>query len=222
MGIIERLTAFSFLQQLDATSQALIEEHAKIHTVQGRLPLVHKGDRVGGIFLVQQGALRVYNISAKGRESTLYWVEGADSCIFAISCVFSDVRYPAWVESDATSTTYAIIPPAVYRSLFEKERAVQKFTFDVLSNRIFELMTILEDVTASDLDKRLANFLVKKADDSGTLNMSHEEVAVHLGTAREVITRTLRKLTSAGLVYTERGTIKLVNASKLAQYPAGK
>ena len=80
-------------------------------------------------------------------------------------------------------------------------------------------MTILEDVTASDLDKRLANFLVKKADDRGTLHMSHEEVAVHLGTAREVITRTLRKLASAGLVNTERGSIKLVDANKLAQYP---
>ena len=219
MHITDQLSTFPFVGQLDKTSQALLAEHVKINRVEAGVPLIHKGDAAAGVFLVQEGALRVYNISAKGRETTLYWVERGDSCIFAISCVFSDVLYPAWVESDAAGTSFAVIPPAVYRSLFEKEKAVQQFTFDVLSNRIFELMTILEDVTASDLDKRLANFLVNKADPTGTLQMSHEEVAVHLGTAREVVTRTLRKLTAAGLVNTERGAIQLLDAPALAQYP---
>jgi CRP/FNR family transcriptional regulator len=166
-----------------------------------------------------EGALRVYNISAKGRESTLYWVEPGDSCILAINSVFADVRYPAWVESDPLPTVLAVIPPATFRQLFSEEPAVQTFTFNVLSSRVFELMTTLEEVVSLDMEQRLVSFLVRKCDGDGVVAMSQSAIAGHLGTAREVVTRILRQFEGKGLVRTARGTTTVLDPVALSNYP---
>ena len=143
--------------------------------------LIHRGDTVGGAYLVMEGTLRIYNLAANGRQTTLYWVEPGDSCILAMNCAFRDLAYPAWVENDGVPTKLAVVPSAAYRSLFAVEPAVQAYTFEVLSARIFELMSILEDVNTLDMEQRLADFLLRKCDGSGVVALSHARIAAGLG-----------------------------------------
>ena len=212
------LSCFLFAQELSPGARSAVDQELLSFAVDGRKLLIQKGDTVGGVYLVYEGALRVYSMNANGRESTLYWIEPGESCILAMNCVFSNILYPAWVESGRKGAKFAVIPSPVYRRLHESEKCVQQFTFDVLSARIFDLMSTLEDVTTLPLDRRLANFLLKKSDSGRRLQMSHEEIASHLGTAREVVSRNLRNLENAGLVQVARGYTEIASVEGLRSF----
>jgi CRP/FNR family transcriptional regulator len=212
------LSRFPFAEALAPGVKSALERELLSYTIDGKQLLIQKGDTVGGVYLVNEGALRVYSMNANGRASTLYWIEPGESCILAMNCVFSNILYPAWVESDRTTTKLAVIPSHVYRRIHETEKSVQQFTFDVLSARIFDLMSTLEDVTTLPLDRRLANFILKKSDSGLRLVMSHEEIASHLGTAREVVSRNMRNLEKAGLVNVARGYTEIASVDGLRSF----
>ena len=214
----QMLSRFRFAEELSPSAKSAVDSELLSFAAEGRTLLIQKGDTVGGVYLVYEGALRVYSMNANGRESTLYWIEPGESCILAMNCVFSNILYPAWVESGRLGAKFAVIPSHVYRRIHESERAVQQFTFDVLSARIFDLMSTLEDATTLPLDRRLANFVLKKSGADMRLPMSHEEIASHLGTAREVVSRNLRGLEEAGLVRVARGHTEIVSVEGLRSY----
>ncbi len=212
------LEHFQFITRLSGHSRQLLEENMKFYTYTGKKILINKGDIVGGVYLIVEGKLRVFSISANNKEITLYTISPGESCILAINCVFSDILYPAWVENDKTVTKIAVIPSPVYKKLHESEPAIQQFTVDVLAERIFDLMSSLEEISCLPLDKRLANFLLKNSSSSYYISMSHEKIASHLGTAREVVTRNMNTLAKRGLVSVERGYSKILSVEKLRSY----
>jgi CRP/FNR family transcriptional regulator len=209
---------FPFLKNLSEKSDKLIGQHLKTSFFQEKRNLIFKGDRVSGVYLVEAGCLRVYNINSKGRETTLYTVQSGQSCLFALNCVFSDLLYPAWVSIDSPSTKVLIIPSEIFKKLYAQEAAIRNFTFNVLSDRIFDLMSTLEEVTSEELDQRLASFLVRKANLNNEVKMSHQEIASHLGTAREVVSRLLRLFEKKRLVQTSWKCIQITSVQKLAAY----
>lgn len=212
------LSTFGFLQDLSPDLRSSLAGDLQTRAVEGRVLLIQQGDLVSGAYLVVEGSLRVYAMNSQGRETTLYTIEPGESCILALNCVFSNIRYPAWVESGREGARFAVIPSAVYRRLHETERSVQRFTFEVLSARIFDLMSTLAGVVTLPMDRRLADFLLRKADPDLGVRMRHEEIASHLGTAREVVSRTLRTLETAGLVEVARGRTRIRSLEGLRAY----
>ncbi len=210
-------SAFAFVDELSAPARERFEQTLIPLEAPAHRQLVHKGDRVGGVYLIEEGLLRVYTISAEGQETTLYWIGPGESCFFAINCTFKDVLYPAWVESEAP-TRGSIVPASVFRELYTREPALQRFTFDALSGRLFEFMGILEEVVSLDLEHRLATFLLRKADAGSRVQMSQETIANHLGTAREVVSRLLRGLVARRFIRTGRGHVEIVDRPPLARF----
>lgn len=144
-------------------------------------------------------------------------VSGAgETCVLALNCLFNDLRYPAWVESDV-DTEVVIIPGPIYRRLFEREPAVQDLTVKTLSTLVFRLMGEIEQIHACTLDQRLAGFILGNASADGVLPMTQQALAGHLGTSREVVARLMQGFTARGLVKTGRGMITLIDAAGLAE-----
>jgi CRP/FNR family transcriptional regulator len=79
-------------------------------------------------------------------------------------------------------------------------------------------MSTLEQVTSQELDERLASFLGRKANNNNEVKLSHQEIASHLGTAREVISRLLLQFEKKGLLTTSCKCITLNSVNKLAAY----
>ncbi len=209
---------YPFLEKISLDSRRAIEKNSKSYFFKNKSNIIFKGDKVGGAYLVESGCLRVYNIDAKGKEITLYTVLPGESCLLALNCVFSDLRYPAWVDVDSPLTKVLMIPSGIYRQLYVKENAIRDFTFNILSARIFDLMSTLEETTSCELDYRLASFLIRRSDNSGIVYISHQDIASHLGTAREVVSRLLKQFEKNGLLKTARGCITLTDIKKLASY----
>lgn len=174
------------------------------------------GDEVAGAYFVLAGALRVYFVNSEGREGTLYWVDVGQSCILALNCTFSRLAYPAWVESEGACEVM-LIPGDIYRELFAVEEAMQTFTFEALSTRLFEMMALLEETASRGLETRLAAFLLRRAGIAGALELTQEQIANHVSTSREVVSRILRAFARAGWIEARQGYVRILDAPALAQ-----
>lgn len=179
--------------------------------------LMHStAENCSGLFLIHKGQIRAYIISESGKEITLYHLFERDVCIFSASCVMKNIAFDVNLEVEKDTQAY-LIPTAAYRKLSEESLPVQVFTNQLMASRFSDVMWIMEQALFTSFDKRLANFLMERSviEDSDTLVITHEKIANHLGTAREVVTRMLKYFQTEGIVSLNRGTIEILDQDKL-------
>ncbi len=176
--------------------------------------VILKGDCVSGVYFVLEGTLRVFTISADGRETTLYKIEKGDTCILALNSFFSNLLYPAWVEADQDSLI-AIIPGDSYRLLFAKEPVIQDITIRALSSAVFGLMSELDLRHSQSLEQRLARYLMTHASSEGKVFKTQQNFASELGTTREVIGRFMAQFAKQKLITSQRGVVSLLDKDGL-------
>lgn len=94
---------------------------------------------------------------------------------------------------------------------------LSNFTNQRMAERFYDVMWLLEQILWKSIDRRLASFLFEESriDHSDTLTITHEKIADHLGTAREVITRMLKYLQSENLIKISRSKITILDAEGL-------
>jgi CRP/FNR family transcriptional regulator len=216
----EVIKSFAPFQRLSAAGRQALTRGLRSAVFTRGGNVLSRGDQVAGAYLVVTGRLRVYTLSAEGREATLYTIDPGETCVLALNCLFSDLRYPAWVDASA-GTRVAIVDGPAYRSLFEQDAAVRDMTVRAFSTVVFRLMSALEDVHTHALDRRLATFLVVRASSSGEVRMTQQAIADHLGTTREVVARLLARFSQLRFVSRQRGAILVHNPSRLSRWAAG-
>ena len=169
-----------------------------------------------GFVIVKKGRIRVYMTSNEGREITLYRLIDGDMCLFSASCAMSNIQFDVMLKSEEESEV-VIISPGVYKELMDSSLPVAKYTTELLSSRLSDIMWLMDQVLNKRLDSRLAALLVEESNlrESNIISLTQEQLANHLGTAREVVTRMLKNFQSEGLVQLKRGTVELINIKAL-------
>lgn len=200
---------------VSAASRDLLRRNVQWKAFADPAAVIHKGQRVSGAYVVGGGRLRVFTHAPDGAEATLYFIAPGETCVLALNCLFNDLLYPAWVQAEA-ATRVALIPGPVYRTLFQREPAIQDLTVRTLSTLVFRLMDELEQVHSCTLEQRLAAFVLQQAAADGTLRLTQQAIASHLGTSREVVARLLGDLADSACLETGRGLIRILDAGKLA------
>lgn len=207
-----------FWKSLTENQKALLNQSiVKRHFNKGEA-MRSGSDNCSGLFLLEKGQVRAYIVSENGREITLYRLFERDVCIFTASCIFKNINFDIFIEAEKETDAY-LIPTPIFDKLSKESMAVQTFTNELMAMRFSEVMWILEQTLFMTLDKRLAIFLLEQSviDDSDCLKITHEKIANHLGTAREVVTRMLKYFQNEGIVSLNRGIIKLTDRKKLEQ-----
>ena len=171
-----------------------------------------------GVFLIESGQLRAYILSEEGREITVYRLFDRDMCLFSASCMMRSIQFEIIIEAEKTSNLW-LIPVDAYRSVMEDSAPLANYTNEVMASRFSDVMWLIEQVLWKSLDKRLAAFLLEEAAIEGScaLKITHEAIANHQGSHREVITRMLRYFQSEEMVRLSRGCVMLVDEAKLRQ-----
>jgi CRP/FNR family transcriptional regulator len=213
--MLDQLSRFPFLEELSAAGGARLTAATRHVRLAPNTQVLQRGDEVAGAYLVETGALRVYYVNADGREGTLYWIDAGQSCILALNCLFARLAYPAWVEADSVETQVAVISGDVYRELFSSEPAVQRFTFNALATRLFDLMTLMQETASLGLEQRIAAHLLRRAGGASLIGTTHEQIANHLGSSREVVSRVLRNIARSGALQLSPGEITILDIAKL-------
>ena len=171
-----------------------------------------------GLVLVGSGQLRAYILLEDGREVTIYRLLDGDVCLFSASCILHNIQFDVSIEAEK-DTQVLVIPPEVYRALMEESAPVANYTNDLMSSRFSEVMWRIEQIMWKSFDRRLANFLLEESalEGTDTLSITHEKIAQHLGSAREVVTRMLRCFQQEGLVKLSRSRVELLDRKGLAR-----
>ena len=197
--------------QRQRISQRVVRREVKKGT------LLHDGsNECTGLLLVRAGQLRAYILSDEGREITIYRLFDRDMCLFSASCIMRSIQFDITVEAEKDTELW-LIPPDVYQSVMNESAAVANYTNEVMASRFSEVMWLMEQIMWKSLDKRLAAFLAEESaiEGSETLKLTHETIAKHLGSHREVITRMLRYFQSEGWVKVSRGTVEILDMDAL-------
>lgn len=191
--------------------------HAALSRCVKRGALLHggSGDCLG-LLVVREGQLRAFILSEEGREITLYRLFQRDICLFSAACAMGSMQLDIALEAEK-DTEFWIIPPEVYRGVMAESAPLANYTNTLMAKRFSQVMWLMEQVMWHSFDRRLAAFLVEESILEGTdrLTLTHERIAAHLGTAREVVTRMLRYFQSEGMVRLSRGVVELTDPTAL-------
>ncbi len=207
---------FPIWDKLTPAEQRRLEQTAMLR-VAPRGTLLHNGSAdCVGLFVVRTGQLRAYLLSDEGREVTLYRLFERDICLFSAACMMNSIQFDITIGAEKDSELW-VIPADEYKRLMEGSAAVANYTNQIMASRFSDVMWLLEQILWKSIDKRLAAFLLEESvlETSDTIRITHDAIAGHMGTAREVVTRMLRYFQSEGMVQLSRGAIRITDISRL-------
>ena len=179
--------------------------------------VIHNGSMdCTGLLVVESGQLRAYILSDEGREITLYRLFDRDICLLSASCMIRSIQFDVTVVAEKDTRLW-IIPAEVYKGVMESSAPAANFTNELMATRFTDVMWLIEQIMWKSLDKRLAAFLLEEAaiEGSNELKITHEAIANHMGSYREVITRMLRYFQGEGLVRLSRGMVAILDEERL-------
>lgn len=178
---------------------------------------IHDADQACiGVFFVLSGSARAYMLSEEGREITLFRIEEKESCVLSASCVMPLITFDILVEA-SEDTELVVLPSDYFGKLIAHDQGVESYTYQQATIRFSEVMWVLQQQLFMSFDKRLAIFLLDEIARTGEerIDLTHEEIARNIGSAREVVTRTLRNFSSKGLVESFRGGLLVLDKQGL-------
>ncbi|MDE6955834.1 MAG: Crp/Fnr family transcriptional regulator [Oscillospiraceae bacterium] len=181
--------------------------------------VIHNGSAdCAGLLLVESGRLRAYILSDGGREITLYRLFDRDICLFSASCMLRSLQFDVTIQAEKDTELW-VIPTEIYQRIMAQSAPLSNYTNEIMAARFSEVMWLLEQVMWKSMDRRVAGFLLEEAAIEGgnRLSITHEAIANHLGTHREVVTRMLRYLQGEGLVKLSRGAVELLDEKRLEE-----
>ncbi len=207
------VTRIDGLAALPGDVAAALEAGSRIVTVPTGVHVFQPGQHADNLLLLLRGTVRVQQRSDTGREVFLYRVNSGESCVLTTACMLADEDYAAEGITE-TEVEAVVIPRPVFEDLAGRSALFRSFIFRGYSRRIADLFELIDDIVFQRLDVRLAARMLDLARD-GQIAATHQMLAVELGTAREVVSRTLGEFQRRGWVEQARGTIRIRNPEAL-------
>ena len=161
----------------------------------------------------------VYRLLEKlSDDERVYRLLGKDMCLFSASCIMHSLQFDVMIQAEK-DTSFWLIPTDTYKKLMSESVVISNYTNEILASRMSDVVWLMEQVMWQSSDVRLATFLLEESalEGSTKLSITHEEIANHLGTAREVVTRMLKYFQSEGLVTLSRGSLEIINPTGLKE-----
>jgi CRP/FNR family transcriptional regulator len=197
----------SLLEPLPPHRAKAFLDRVSYRKVEAGQVLLREGQTCPMIPFVVSGCLRVYKTAESGREITLYRIEEGQSCIISSGCVEELASFPANVIAERAGTV-AFMPAALAKEFFDGIPAFRDFVLGQFAARMADIMELVEEVAFRRVDERLKDWLLREASDS-KVSATHREIADHLGTSREVVSRILKDWELRGYLSLARGEIEL-------------
>lgn len=207
-------THFPQFYQAGQPLVSAIMETAKLVKLSAKQHVFYPGSQCDHYLLLIEGGVKAQLIAESGREMLLYHVHPGDSCILTTSCLLSGEHYPAEGIVETDISAFAIPTHAFYRGL-EQSGFFREFVFKNFATRLANVMRRMESVAFNSIEARLSQLLLNF--NASSFNVTHQELAAELGSAREVVSRQLKRFEVYGWIRLNRGTIEIINPAALKQ-----
>ena len=207
---------FPVWAQLSAQQQNKLSAGTVARNVKKGSALHSGSSECTGLLLVREGQLRAYILSDEGREVTLYRLFDRDICLFSAACIMRSIQFEIMIEAEKDTSLW-VIPADIYQGIMAESASLSNFTNEIMASRFSEVMWLMEQIMWKSFDKRLAGFLLEESalEGSPLLKLTHDTIAKHMGTAREVVTRMLRYFQGEGMVKLTRGAVEITDEEAL-------
>jgi CRP/FNR family transcriptional regulator len=202
------------LRGLDPAAKAMLRDGAIRKQIPRGAVLFRPGDQCVQFPLIVSGSVRVQRVTESGREIVLYRVGADETCILTTASLISDDAYSAEGVAETDVLAY-ILPADRFNALMNASQSFRALVFDGYSRRIATLMSRIEEIVCTRINVRLAERLLALKDAANRISVTQQSLAADLGTAREVVGRTLKGFERAGWVRLSRGGVEITNVPAL-------
>lgn len=215
---LEYFKSFPFWDHMTPGEQELLLSNTReLHYEAGKAVQTGECHCLGTLFLLK-GILRVYLLSAQGKEATLYRLRDGDICTLSGSCVLSAITFDVQIDAE-TDCDVLLLPAAIFSKLMEQNIYVENFFYKMTTEHFSDVISGIERTFFLSLPQRIAAFLLDESAEAGSENLSitQENLARSIGSAREAVSRALKQLSQEGCIELSRGGISLRDKGKLYQ-----
>ena len=182
-----------------------------VRTLTPDTVMLDENDYIKSIPIVLSGSIKVFRQDEDGREILLYYIKPGESCIMSLlgAATNTTSKIKAVVEDQAE---VLMLPIHKASDLIRENPRWLEFIFQLYNKRFEELLSVVNAIAFQKVDIRLWDFLKTKVEMSKSmeLNITHQQIADELGTAREVVSRLLKQLEKDKKLTLSRNTIKIL------------
>lgn len=207
---------------LSEASLGKIAEIARTVRFKRGQRIFRDGDPCPGIYVVGEGAIRVYKLAPNGKEHVLHFAYAGAT--FAEVAAIGQFACPANAEATADSVC-ALIPEAGYRRIANEDHSFCIEMMAGMAKWVHSLVGLLEDLVLRDATARVARHLIQSDSSAGqaefVLPMRKKDLASHLNLTSETLSRTLHRLIECGLIETRERRIRIRELAKLQDVADG-
>lgn len=212
------LDRYEFFPLLTEEQQQALLADATEHELAKDTFLLETGRNCDDVLFVGRGNVRVFVTGENGRDVTLYYIEPGGSCPINMSSAL--FRQPAAANAITTDNVLAItLPGRSFRELVSDSHSLRDFALVALAGRFEEMISRIREIKTRPVDERLAEFLLTAFEDMGVdqpdIAMTQQEIAMAIGSVREVVSRRLRELDRRGVISVSQGKIRLIDHRRL-------
>ena len=202
-----------FFAALDDSSRTRLRAGARIVNVPAGARVFEPGQSADAFLFVTRGRVRVQLTAENGREIMLYRVEVGEGCVLTTSGLLDSESYAAEALCE-TDVEAIALPKTCFQDLLGSSTVFRDAVLSAYAARVADLILTIEETRFHRIEPRLANHILEQATDN-RINATHQELAASLGTAREVVSRTLKRFERTGTIALARGLIEIKNRTEL-------
>ena len=174
-----------------------------------------EGDTCKYFPILKSGIVRVYKVGGSGQEITLYRIFSGESCILTVSCLLAQNDFPATAVVEEDSEVL-LIPEVKLREWIKKYDIWAQYIFDYHFKVLMNVLRIIENISFKNMNERVIEYLIDYSSKNGNIiKLTHQQIAHDIGTAREVVSRTLKDLESQHKISQTRGKIIVTDLNEL-------
>ena len=222
-AVSQTIEVLPALAELEPDALQKLGQGAELFSATAGDTLFQPGSACQNYLIVLTGTVRASITSPGGREIVLYRVETGQTCILTTSCLMGSSKYDTKGIAE-TDVAALAIPRALFIELLGTSEKFRQLTFNTFSDRLRDLIVLINEISFGHLDTRLAGYLIAKADDqqadNNMIEITHQTIATDLGSAREAVSRLLKEFERKGFVALDRGRIRVMARPQLEHYAA--
>jgi len=224
IDLLRRCPLFAGLKEEDLKR---IRAIASLKKVEKKEILFSDGEEARGFYVILSGKIKLYKVSAEGKEQILHIVSAPDA--FAEAALFLEGSYPAFAEA-LTDCQLLFFPKRDFIRLIEKNPQLSINMIVTLSHYLKRFASLIEELSLKEVSSRVAKYLIDlqmkstkegKSPKEVELDLSKTQLALKLGTISETLSRTLAKMRAKGIIDVKRNKILILNRETLEELASG-
>jgi len=196
--------------------ERLSESNSVVRLIEPGTVLARPGSACEVLAFIEAGQARVFQVNPDGREINLYRILPGECCLLTASCILGNRPFPVCAVAESPIRAH-MLGAGEFQRLVDTDPWWRRYVFSMLGLRLGEVFARMESLLGERIDARLARVLIERTPSEGdaVLRATHAELAVELGTSREVVSRALKRFERRGWLELSRGVVRLKNRAGL-------